>query len=397
MTHLRYALPLAFAVAIGPFALDTYLPSFPALAEQLSVSIHDISLSVAVYIAALSLSQLIGGPFSDRFGRQIIMITGLSIFILSSFLISLVSDFKTLIILRALQAFGGGWVLVCVYAIVRDQTHGRESAKLLSMIGLIAMAAPAIAPAVGGFILALWGWPSIFVALALYGIVVLIALKFTLFKSQPIIKNIHSDIEQEPFNIKNIFGRYKIVFQTRPALRFIFIQGTAFSVMMLFISHASFIYQEHFGVSTTSFSIFFALNIFTMWLVMWTNRLLLNYLPSFIILRMAICLQFISLACLLFVSVSIDNVWFFLPAVMLSIGANGATSPNCMACYMEYFGKNSGSASAVIGASQYGLAGFIVWLVGFLPEHLLSVVIAQIVCSGIALCLVFMPREKVSA
>ena len=391
MSQFRLAFPLALTVAIVPFAVDTYLPSFPVMAEFFAVSVHDVALTVAVYVFALAFGQLIGGPLADKLGRQPVMYIGLSIFILSSAIISQLKSFDQLLVFRAVQAFGGGWVAVCVPALVRDKTEGIETAKLFSLIGLIMVAAPAIAPAVGGVLLAWRDWNTIFIFLALYGVFAAVILKLLVFNEKNCT---HTPQQDEAPEQLSFFSRYLAVIRTRSALRFIGIQILTFSVMLLFITHASFIYQEHFAVSTTHFSLLFAANVVAMWLVMMLNRQLLNHFNPYKILRVALVAQCLFILLNVIFSFTFLSLWTFVPTLIFTVGAIGACSPNSQACYMMHFKVNGGTAAALMGAAQFGFSGLISGASNFMPESVSSILLAQFVCSAGAVLLVFLPEKK---
>ena len=394
MSHLRLALAMAMTVAIAPLALDAYLPAFPELAAFLGVGVHEVSLSISVYIGALSIGQLVGGPLTDRYGRQPIMLAGLAIFAVTSFLISQVNSLNHLLLLRSLQAFGGGWVTVCVPAIVRDRVRGIEAAKLFSLIGLITVAAPALAPALGSLLLEWGGWSSIFLFLGCYGVMAIVILKGSVFsrRSMEARARIAAENPVPPVRM-GVLQRYIKVLKTPTALRFILLQASVFSVMMLFITHASFIYQQHFGVSTGLFSTLFGANVVAMAVIMLGNRLLLSRFSSMAILRGAVALQAVGVGLLVIITQFIPLLWLFVPATMLAIGSIGATSPNCQACYMEHFAENGGTAAALMGATQFGVAGIVSALSTLMPESIQAVVLAQGVCALIALSLAWWPQR----
>src|SRR5690606_38544920 len=137
LKHFRLAAVLAFVVALGPFALDAYLPAFPAIATALGVTTGAVGLTISVYVIALAAGQLIGGPLSDRFGRSPVMFAGLALFIAGSLLVAAGESLAFMLFGRIVQAFGGGWCMVSVPAIARDRTEGRETAQLFSLIALI--------------------------------------------------------------------------------------------------------------------------------------------------------------------------------------------------------------------------------------------------------------------
>jgi len=373
------------SMALGPLAIDTYLPAFPAIAESFNVGVHQIAISISVYVFMLAVGQLVAGPLSDRLGRPLVMLTGLGIFALASIMLSRSESNEMFLALRALQAFGGGWIGVCVPAIVRDRLSGVEAARFFSLIGLIMILAPAIAPSIGSLILANFSWPAIFVMLAGYGLVLAFLLKFLLFSSL--------SAPNKPSVAVSVLQRYKAVLSTTPALRFMLLQGLCFSVMLLFVAHSSFIYQEHFGATPEVFALLFAANIVVMMASNLINRWLLRYIPSKRILRGCVIIQAFAVAGLIIALIVAPSLWLFLPAMMIIVGIMGAITPNTQACFMEYFSEHGGTASALIGATQFSLSGIITVLSAFLPESVIAVVIAQGVCSLVCVVLVLGIRD----
>ena len=370
---------LALTMMLGPFSLDTYLPAFPMMARALSVDQQAVSLSVSVYIFALAFGQLIGGALSDRFGRQLIVYTGLSLFAVTSLLLSLAESLTPLLIGRVFQAFGAGWVLVSVPALVRDRIAGQQAAKMFSLMGLIMIIAPGIAPSIGSLFLTLGSWRLIFVFLTCYALAIIPLLFYTVFarSSPPLI----ADGQSQPRMAIGIMARYRAVLATRPALPFIVWQAASFSVMMLFITHASFIYQGHFQQSTQSFSLLFAANIVAMMIFNLGNRALLSRLKSLRILQLATTCQGLGILLLVMASVFDWPLYGFLLAMMLSIGSLGAITPNIQACFLDYFAVNSGTAAALMGSAQFGIAGVLSALSSLLPHTLTAVVLAMAVCA----------------
>lgn len=378
--QLRIALPLALTMALSPLALDAYLPAFPAIADAFGVGVHRISLSISIYVFVLALGQLVGGPLSDRFGRSRVMLAGLAIFSGASFLLALTDSLETFILLRVVQAFGGGWATVCVPAVVRDKLSGREAARLFALIGFITMMAPGVAPGIGSLFLAGFGWPSIFLFLAVYALAMVFLMKVVLFR--------HSPPAPPQRNPVPVWQRYGAVLATFPALRFLLLQSLAFSVLLLFITHSSFIYQEHFGAGPTEFSLLFGANIILMLVVNLINRHLLLRLPPVRLLRWGVMMQATGAALLILVTVLMPRLWLFVPAMVITAGAMGAIGTNTQACYMEYFHEHGGTAAAILGAATFAGGGLVATASAFLPESVLSVVLAQAACAAMCLWLI---------
>ncbi|WP_051789837.1 Bcr/CflA family efflux MFS transporter [Endozoicomonas montiporae] len=176
---IRLAVMLAALVAIGPFAIDTYLPALPAMAADFGTSSASLQLTVSYYFLGAAVGQIIGGPVSDSRGRKPVALFGLGLFLVASLLISQVESVSQMLFLRFIQALGGGATVVIAAATVRDRySDKREAAKMLSLVSMIMLMAPMVAPSFGAVVLAFSQWRTIFVALAVYSGLLLVMVVF---------------------------------------------------------------------------------------------------------------------------------------------------------------------------------------------------------------------------
>ncbi|MDX9698776.1 MAG: multidrug effflux MFS transporter [Rhodocyclaceae bacterium] len=164
----RLALLLAALAAIGPFAIDAYLPAFPAMAEALSASQLEVQQTLTAYMATFALMALWHGALADRFGRRNIIIVSTLVFALASLVCALASSIEWLWLGRALQGASGGAGMIVGRAVVRDLFDGAQAQRLMSRVMMIFAIAPAVAPIIGGALLVLAGWRSVFIFLALF-------------------------------------------------------------------------------------------------------------------------------------------------------------------------------------------------------------------------------------
>ena len=375
MSHFQLALLLGMTVALGPLALDAYLPAFPDIAEGFGIPHADVGLTLSAYVATLGLAQLVGGPLSDRYGRKLILFVGLTIFAIAAMMIAGADTLAELVGWRIVQGIGGAFCAVSVPAIVRDQVGGQEAARLFGLIGLIMFIAPAAAPSLGALMLALGDWHWIFVFLAGYALLLAVVLQIALFprlKPRP----------QASTPVKTLVTNYMLVLRHGTTMRFIGIQVMCFSTMLLFITHSSFIYQEWFGLSNASFSMLFAANIGLMAVLNLVNRPLLRRVPSVILLRVQVMLQFLMLVGLVTVVILDGPFWAVALFIIGAIGCQGGIVPNNMANALEFFPHLGGTAAAMLGASQFTLAGGISALSSALGgDALLPIVLSMLVCS----------------
>lgn len=373
---------------LGPFSVDTYLPAFPQIAADLGVRHADISLSISVYIFTLSLSQLVGGALSDQLGRRKVLLGGLFLYLLAALGVGLAGNLPVLLSGRIVQAFGAGWVLVSVPALVRDRVAGQEAAKLFSLIGLIMILAPGIAPGIGSLILEIGSWRWIFFFLAGYALFLIPVALRVIFRQTP--------KRAVPLGTAGMLQRYADVLRERRAWPYVLWQAAGFSVMLIFITHASFIYQEHFGQSARHFSLLFAANVVSMLGFNLLNRLLLSRLRSLTILRLATGVHGVGICLVLIATLNHGTVTGFIIPMMLTIGSLGAIAPNIQANYLDFFPHSGGSAAAILGATQFGIAGLASALSTRLPHTLLAIVIAMTVAALIPVAIMLRTRHTLA-
>src|SRR5215213_903718 len=201
---------LGMLSAIGPFSIDMYLPSFPAIAADLHTTVAKIGLSLSSFFIGISAGQLLYGPLLDRFGRKRPLYIGISGYLLASIGCALSTSVNALIVLRLLQALGGCAGMVAARAMVRDIFPVEENAKIFSLLMLVIGVSPIIAPTLGGYVTAAFGWHYIFIILTIMSALILVAVHFALPESRkpdlsvsllpaPIIKSFLSVFKEPQF------------------------------------------------------------------------------------------------------------------------------------------------------------------------------------------------------
>src|SRR5919112_465546 len=175
-TRSLFIFILGLLSAIGPFSIDMYLPGFPAIAANLHTTVDRVAYSLSSFFVGICLGQLLCGPLLDRFGRKKPLCIGLVLYILASIGCSLSKSVEVLIAFRFLQALGGCVGMVATNAIVRDVFPVDENAKIFSLLILILGVSPILAPTLGSYIIAAWGWEPVFIILAVMGALILLAV-----------------------------------------------------------------------------------------------------------------------------------------------------------------------------------------------------------------------------
>lgn len=349
MNNLRFALPIAMVMALVPLALDLYLPAMPAMALDFNVGADDIATTISLFVLGVALGQLVGGPLSDRLGRRTVILSGLLAFSASSLVIMMADALWVAQLARFAQAIGGGFTAVCIPALIRDRAVGVEAAKLFSLVGLIMIAVPALAPSVGALILQLSDWRSIFAVLSIAAVLMMLIIWRVLPRRGPAVDPVATPTP--------VLKRYLHVLRQRNARRYLATQALAFSVMVVFITNASFIYQAYFGVSERTFGLLFAANIVMLAVLNRINSWQLNVRSPETMLNLALCLQLAAVATLVSTLAFDPPLWLVAGCIIVTVGSHGMIVPNSGALYMSCFDRHTGSASAFLGASQYLLAG----------------------------------------
>ncbi len=166
---------LVAMTACGTLGMHVIIPALPETARVLDMSVGTAQLTITLYLVGLAAGQLIYGPVSDRFGRRPVLLAGLSLFTLASIVTAAAPGAHVLIVARVAQALGGCSGLVLGRAAVRDGAAADKAAGQLALLTLVMAMVPAIAPAIGGYLTAWFGWRSSFVLLAAFGAIVLLA------------------------------------------------------------------------------------------------------------------------------------------------------------------------------------------------------------------------------
>ncbi len=371
---LKLTILLACIFALSPLAIDTYLPAVTQIAKDLNTEAHLVSITVSLYVTGLAFGQLLGGPLSDTFGRRKIMTIGLTIFAVASALLATAQSIELLWFYRVIQALGGGIAAVCVPAIIRDHVSGAQAAKLFSLIALMMMLAPAIAPSLGTAILTLTDWHGIFIFLALFSTAVIIATKLILQPAQ--------QARQPTAERQSLFQ----IIRHKQAIKYLIAQAFGYSVLMIFLSNSPLIYMEYFNLGSAQFSLLFSINVGVIILINRANSFLLNRKTPQTLLKIFFTMQLMGGAILVTSAVFYpDSIYLVATGFALAVGAISANGPNAQACYLNYFPNHSGSAAAVLGFSQYATGAAISALSSTLyNQTLFPASIAVLICAFVS-------------
>ncbi len=345
-------------------SIDTYIPAIPMMAAGFGVGIEKIELSLTLFMFGFALGQLFGGPISDNIGRKKTSILGLVGFSIFSFMIMFSTSLFELYMLRIVEAFFGGLIVVNANAIARDLFSGKEAARIFTLIGIVRMIAPLMAPAIGALIIHFVSWKFIFCFLGVYALVVALLVKINIQETLIYVK-------------QNVIESYLSVI-THPKVRgLILLFGIIFAGVFIFISKGAFIYIEYFGVSTDLFPLFFGADMIFIMIMARLNIWLIQKYEMISVIKFGIFMQFL-ISILFVVTLIHPNLWVMLLLLTLYVGMLGIISGNLTALILEYFPHNAGTASATFGVFNVTTGGVIASIVTLFHDGTLTSV-----CVGI--------------
>ena len=390
LTSVWTTILLAAAVALGPLATDMYLPALPQIGRDFGSGTDQVQLTLSLYMAGFAVAQLICGPLADRFGRKPIMIGGFILFAIASAGCALATNIETLILCRVLQALGGSAGPVLGQAAIRDIYTPREAAKILAILASIMALAPAIAPTIGGVLVASLGWSAIFLALGAYALVMAVVVAFGI--PEPMRPEY-----RQPLRLCSLLRNYRSIGTDISFLGYTLTNALIFSGLFAFLSGSSFVLIDFLGVAPEHFGLFFACMVVGYVTGNLTAiRLGSKLLPDQILVRgLIIAVAGGGLMAALALG-GVYNVWaVILPQTLFMVGT-GMVLPQTMAGALANFPRMAGSASALFGFGQMAVAAVAGILVGHLHDGtsvVMAVIIATCACAALASYLLLVQRH----
>ena len=375
--RLRLVLVLGALIALGPFTIDMYLPALPTISTDLLTSSATVQLTLTGTLLGLGLGQLIIGPLSDRFGRRMPLLAGTAVHVLASALCLIAPSIEVLGGLRVLQGLGAAAGSVIALAIVRDLYTGRAAATLLSRLILVMGVSPVIAPTVGGYVLAFTSWRGVFAVLAVIGLVLIPVAARALPETLP-------PERRQTTGVLGTLRTYGGLLRDRTFLGLVLVAGLAMSAVMAYVSGASFVFQEEYGLSEQVFGLVFGTA--AIWLIAATQLnpvLLRRFEPRQLLLVAVVAGSAAALVLLTVALLGLGGVIGFLVALWLVLFAVGLALPNAPAVALSRHGEAAGTAAALLGAVQFGVGALVSPLVGVLGNN--AVAMATIVAGGLVL------------
>lgn len=393
--RVLYIILLGAMTALGPFTIDLYLPAFPVLEADFQTTAAAIQLTLTGTMVGFALGQLIVGPLSDKIGRRLPLLSVTALHVLASSMAAFAPNLELLSVARVLMGAGAAAGGVVASAIVRDLFGGRRLVVMLSRLALVSGVAPVLAPLVGSALLLVMPWRGIFVVLAVYGAVMLLAAVLLVPETLPRSR-------RQDRGATTVWQRYRSVFSDRVFIGVLIIGAMSFSGLFSYLSSSSFLFQQTYGFDAQQYGILFAVNSLGIVLgVQAASRLAARFGPQWVLSVSTAVLVLAASAIIVTDQWGLGLVGTVVP-LFLFITACGFTIPCVQVLALDRHGKAAGTAASIVGASNFGIAGLISPIVGWIARDagITATTMASVMaaCAAIAvLSLWFVVRPRTVA
>lgn len=348
---------VALTSMLGPFSIDTYLPSFPDIGAEFGVGTAALAQTLSFYLAAFAGSTLVFGPLADRFGRRPVVIAAILIFTAASLGCLFAPDFTTFLAMRTLQGLAASGGIVIGRAVIRDAYPGAAGQKAMSQVMLLFAVAPAIAPIIGGWLHDLAGWRSVFAFLVIYAVAVLAMLLRWLPETL-------DPAHRQSIHPSAVTRLYAGALAHPRFIALVLALGLFFGGQFVYIAGSPAVIFDHLGLGLHGFPALFVPMVAGMMAGSWVSARLAHRWPAEWTVKVALAVAgtaaFVNLAQAGLTEVT--PVLVIAPLVLYTFGM-ALAMPNFTVMALDCFPRNRGMASAVQGCMQTGMMSLVTGLI----------------------------------
>jgi MFS transporter, DHA1 family, multidrug resistance protein len=360
--RIRFIILLGLLDAFGPLGIDMYLPAFPHIEQDLQAQGGAMQLTLSLFMAGLALGQLICGPISDRVGRRLPLLYGSAAFAVASLACAFARSIEALIVARFVMGLAGSTGMVIARAVVRDTFEEADSSRIYSMLMLVIGIAPIISPSVGGWLMQIGGWGSIFWALAGFACTCGAAVAIDLPETHP-------SERRNRDSIATVFRRYGALLVDFRYMGYAAPVSLALGLIFAYVASSPSLFMQYYKLSPTAFSLVFASNAVGLIGAAQVNRWLTRHHDTHAILRAAAIVN--ALAAVLLPVLACTGMGGF-PAIyadlFVCLTTVGLILPNATAAVMAPYPHQAGVASALLGMLQFSVGAATGAIVGLFHD-----------------------------
>lgn len=344
-------------VAIGPLTIDIYLAAFPTIVDDFGTTEAAVQLTLTATLVGLAVGQLLIGAVADALGRRRPLLTALTAYVVISVAIALSDSMTALIVLRFLQGLTASAGMVLSQAMVRDLYSGSRMATFISRLFLIVGVAPIIAPTLGAQFLHFGSWRMIFWGLAVFALALIAAALFFAGETLP-------PHRRRRGGMAPALRTYGLLLGNRRFVGLVLTAAAAMGALFAYISSATFIFQDLYGMSTQQYALVFAGGAGALTIASQVNGFLVTRIHPVRILRVVLPTGVGIAAGLLTVSLLDLGVIPVVIGVVLVLGVAGFVMPNAPVLALNDHGERAGSAAALLGAGNFAFGALIAPVTG---------------------------------
>jgi len=338
--------------------MELYLPGLPALADDLGASASAAQLTITACMLGLAAGQLVAGPLSDALGRRGPLLGGVVVYTLTSALCAVAPDVWTLVAVRFLQGVAGAAGIAIARAMVRDITAGgAATARIFALLVLVTGVAPLLGPIVGGALLQVTDWRGTFVALAVIGVALTTAAVVGVPETLP-AQHRHQGGWR---TTRGVMGE---LLRDRVFVGYALCVGLSFGALNAYLAGSAFLLEGVHGLSTTVFGVILAVNAGGMIAVAQVSAHLVRRTGPAPLLLTALAAGAAGAAAFLAATILGAGLAVLLPCLFVVMASRGMVNPNAQALALSDHPRSAGTASGLLGVSQFGLGGLAAPLAG---------------------------------
>jgi DHA1 family bicyclomycin/chloramphenicol resistance-like MFS transporter len=377
-TLFRTAVVLGLVSAIGPFAIDMYLPALPSIGQSLGASMGAVQASLMAFFVALALGQIVYGPASDMLGRKAPLYFSLVLFSVGSVGCALAPDVQTLIAWRFVQGLGASAGMVIPRAIVRDMHTGVDAARLMSLLMLVFSVSPILAPLAGSVLIDVWGWRSVFWAVTAIAALALLILSTRLEETRP-------PSERAGSTIASALQGYGLLLRDWHFLGLVFIGAFGMASFFAYLANSPFVMIDHYGLTPRQYSVAFAVNAASfIGVSQFTGKLAARFglvrMVKFSVLGYALVMVLLLLQNL----AGVDRLDVLIALMLVGFGFLGLVVPATSVLALDDHGAIAGTASALMGTLQFVVGAIVMAVVGQFVDGTAFPMVLGIAASAVA-------------